>query len=354
MREIQVVFRFSLRALAVAVTGAACSTGTVVKPVPPPIDYRSLDERRVADAGAAAPTARERAVAEAYLAGLASPGFGPLSGHLTADVHFSFPGLEKPAGDAFGAPAVVRAQEVLFGAFEPRSLAASRVLRTASAQIVEWTLAGPQKSDWLGVPATEPKSRTVSFRGVSILGTKDDGSISDVRTLFDVASVKAQLRAGPGEPRDVESPAMPDGGLQVEEQDGSPEEAQNVAAVRGSLDALERSRDAYIAAMDPEARVVALRTTSSPRGNGREGAAAYYKALHEAIAQLDTTVESAWGVGHFAVAEYTISGEQIGPLFGFALQRDKVVRLHVIDVVELAAGKIAKIWRYDNPVEISR
>jgi hypothetical protein len=34
-------------------------------------------------------------------------------------------------------------------------------------------------------------------------------------------------------------------------------------------------------------------------------------------------------------------------------QRDKTVLFHIVDVVEVGAGKITHIWRYDNPGEIA-
>jgi hypothetical protein len=33
--------------------------------------------------------------------------------------------------------------------------------------------------------------------------------------------------------------------------------------------------------------------------------------------------------------------------------RDRVLGLHIVDVAELRDGRIARIWRYDNPQEIA-
>ena len=52
--------------------------------------------------------------------------------------------------------------------------------------------------------------------------------------------------------------------------------------------------------------------------------------MHKAIGQLDTTVDNAWGVGRFAVVEYTIAGEQVAPLGWVPAQRDKVIRLDTV------------------------
>jgi hypothetical protein len=80
---------------------------------------------------------------------------------------------------------------------------------------------------------------------------------------------------------------------------------------------------------------------------------AYYRAMHGAIGQLDTTVDNGWGVAQFAVIEYSIDGEQLGPIGWIAAQRDKVFRVEVVDICEITDnGKIARVWRYDNPSQI--
>jgi len=69
----------------------------------------------------------------------------------------------------------------------------------------------------------------------------------------------------------------------------------------------------------------------------------------KAIGQLDTTVNNSWGVGQFAVVEYSITGEQLGPIAWIPAQRDRVVNLEIVDICEMTGGKIARVWRYDNP-----
>jgi hypothetical protein len=60
----------------------------------------------------------------------------------------------------------------------------------------------------------------------------------------------------------------------------------------------------------------------------------------------------AWGVGKFAIVEYSVSGEQLGPIGWVPPKRDNVVRFEVVDVCEMRDGKIARVWRYDNPAEM--
>jgi len=281
---------------------------------------------------------------------LGSPNFSTLGARVDDDAHLAFPGTD----DAHGRDPIVHAHDVLLGAFDGRKVVATRIWRTNSEQTVEWTLTGVQARDWMGVKASQ---KPVTVRGITLIWTKDDGSITDLHVYFDVAAVKAQLGVGPKElvaaatrsdaASDAGTPATP----LIVEQAASAAEESNVAVARAALDALESSNlKAYQDAMADDVEVHTLERGQPSRGKG--DAIAYFKAMHKAIGQLDTTVTDAWGVGTFAVLEYTIAGEQLGALGWIPAQHERTIRLHIVDVVEVVGGKIAQIWRYDNPSEV--
>jgi steroid delta-isomerase-like uncharacterized protein len=323
---------------------AACSSN-VGAPPQAPIDWAAFDAGRTTLAQSNAPTAKERAVAEAYAAALEAPGFAKLGPLLDEDVHLAFPGID----DAHGRDAVVHAHEVLFGAFDQRRVATSRVWRTASEQTVEWTLSGQHAKDWMGVPASR---KTATIQGLTLLWTKDDGSITDVHVYFDAAVVKAQLGVGPKDLLALPPPPMLKGPPQVYDQAGSPDEKNNVDIAHASLDALEKNQEAvFVDLRTDDVEVHTLERAQA--GHGKEDSRAYFKAMHKAVGQLDTTVDNAWGVGQFAIVEYFLAGEQVGPFYWVAPQRDKVIRLQVVQVEEIHGGKIARVWRYENPAQIA-
>jgi ketosteroid isomerase-like protein len=249
----------------------------------------------------------------------------------------------------------VRAHEGLFGAFDGRRFALTRVWRTAGAQAVEWTMSGVQARDWMTVAAIQ---KPVTFKGITLVWTKDDGTISEVHVYFDVATVKAQLGAGPLDakappPKELASlpaPAMPSGPPEFFDQ--GTQAAENVAVVRTALDALENTdENAYVDQMTEDGEIHSLERAEPLRG--KEERRAYFHMLHKSIAQLDTTIANGWSVGPYAIVEYWIAGDQIAPIGWAPVQRDRVVRLHVVDVDEIRNGKIARVWRYDNPAEIT-
>jgi ketosteroid isomerase-like protein len=330
---------------------AACASESVGPPPAPPVNWESFRARADVDAGADSLTARERDVAARYVAALAAPDFAPLAAELEDDAHFTFPGRD----DVHGRTAVVRAHDMLIGAFANRHVTTTRIFRTTSEQTVEWTMTGTQTRDWMGVAAT---NKPVTIRALSLLFTKDDGSVTDVHVYFDVAAVRAQLGVGPKEllaalaQMPQPPPALSDAGtapgVEALDQAGSQDEKTNFAMLRGALDALETDNlAAYEGAFADDVRIV---TSERAQPAGKADVASYFKTMRRAIGQLDTTVTDGWGVGSYAVAEYTIAGEQRSAI-GWIPASEKAIRFHIVDVAAIANGKIVRIWRYENPLE---
>ena len=93
---------------------------------------------------------KERAVVEAYVGAVSSRNLAALGPMLDVGAHFMSPAF----GDARGREGVVHAHEALFGAFEDRQLDVSRVWRTDSAQMVEWTFRGVLDRPFGRMPAS--------------------------------------------------------------------------------------------------------------------------------------------------------------------------------------------------------
>jgi hypothetical protein len=327
-----------------AIAVVACSGETTLQPPPAPVNWQSFS-RPVTDAGANSPTAKESTIAQQYLDALASPTFALLGHLLDGDAHFSFPG--PSLDDVHGKDAVVQAHAALFGAFDRRHFVPSRILRTASVQSVEWTMSGVQAHDWMGVAKSD---KPVSIKGVTLLWTKDDGTLSDLHVYFAIAPVKALLGTGPKELEGLAAPSMPTGTAEI--LDASGQEADNATVVRTALNAFDTADES--AYMNTMAEDIEVHTPyrADPR-TGREERRAYFKSMIKAIAQLDTTIDNSISVGPYAVVEYSLTGEQLGPIGWVPLVQNRVVKLHVVDVDEVHNDKISKVWRYENLNEIA-
>lgn len=328
----------------VGVALCACSEERVGPP--PPVPTGSLAPVAVIDGGTDIVSAKEKALGAVFADAIMSPGLEKLGPMLDEDAHFLSPDME----DAHDRPNVIKAMDNLFGAFDGRKFVESRLWRTPNEQTIEWTLVGTQARTWKGV---QPTNKLVTFQGLTLVWTKDDGSITDIHVYVDIGAVMAQLGAPPAKAFPaLPQPSLPTAPLQVFErsQAASADEENNVAIARASLDALENNNEAaYLSTFD-DAVEVYTQEHSAPLH--KDDLKTDFRLTRKQIGQLDTTVKHAWGVAQFAIVEYTIDGEQLGPISWIPAQPDTVIRLQVVDIEEIRAGKIVKLWRYDNPMQI--
>ena len=189
--------------------------------------------------------------------------------------------------------------EDLFGAFEDRQLDVSRVWRTGTAQMIEWTFRGVLERL---VGPVAPNHRAARFRGLTILWTNDDGAITDVHVYFDEGAIVTGSDAGAAAVPDGEglggASAADGGGPQFFDQSGSLAERLDLECVRASLDALEQNRDAdYLSATTDDVELFPGGREKAVRG--KEALLAYVRGLHKSIRQLDTTIENVWAIADF-------------------------------------------------------
>jgi ketosteroid isomerase-like protein len=295
---------------------------------------------------------KERAIAAAYAAALqSSPSeetagagappsddatFSTLGALLDEDVHFTLAGFR----DVHGRGNVVRAHQVMFGALSQRKVRNTLVLRAEDSQVFEWTMS-----------AVDSASRKrVVIQGITLAWTRDDGSIWDLHVYFDEARVKAQLGVGPKSLVDLPLPAEPLAPPQEFDQSRSPAEKANLASLRDALDALDANNEAgYLAHMADDVELSTLESAEPLQGKTAIGA--YFKSLHKSIGDLDVRFQNGWGIDSFAVAEYDLVGEQRGPIGFVPPGKASIVKLFTVDVAEMREGKIARIRRYQNPIQ---
>ena len=327
----------------------ACASETFELPPPAPVHWQAQTQR---PASPVEPTQNERAVAETYAKALVSPRFAALGSLLDDEVLFAF-----GARTTRGRDKVIKQHDEMFGAFDDRRFLTSRAWLTDStheinSQAIEWSMTGVQARAWMGVA---PTGKHVTIKGLTLLWATDDGVITELHAYFDEDVVKAQLGAGPVDLRGLVTPAAPAAPSQVFERTGRPEEGANVATFRRMLDALEKNEEpVFLGTMSDDVSVTTIDAAQPLRG--KDAARSYFRNLRKAVRQVDTVVENAWGVGAFAIVEYSITGLQIAPLPRIALAGGGGLRpLHTqyVDVVEIHDAKIARIWRYSDPAAFS-
>ena len=320
--------------------GIACGSETLPEPAPPPVDWHSFEVVKAKAQKPAPPAAKEQPIAEKYLKALVSPKMADLGPLLDENVHCLLPNGD----DARGRGDVIAAHQALFASFDDLMVLPTRIFRTPSAQIVEWRLSGRVARAYMGAAAND---KQIVASGMTVLSVRADGLITDAHVHFDAALVKAELGVGPKVLVDLPQPAWTTEPPAIVGPVATVDGEAQIALVRGSLDALANNDDAkLVAAMADDVEVRTQDRTEPMRG--KDQIRAHARSLHASIAQLDTTVRSAYAVGPFVVVEYQISGEQVAPIGWVPAQRMRVPHIEVADVVELKDGKISRITRYDN------
>jgi SnoaL-like domain/SnoaL-like polyketide cyclase len=320
----------------------ACASERVGAPLPAPIDWASFDRHAQTDAGTSDGLTRERATVNAYTDALTS--LTSLAKLLDENAHLNVWGLR----DRQGRENVVAAHDELFGAFEHRSFVASHVMLQRGSAAIEWTLMGVHARPWMDL---RPSQHTIFLRGITLVTIQEDGEISDLRIMFDAGALKAQIA------KQASSEAPLSTVTDWCEAVGGPLESANVQAVQRFLDDLEIDRPdqpdagrvvddehAYLAAVTEDVRLEERGETRQ----GRDGARAYFRSMRSTIGQLDITVRSSWACGSRVVVEYTIGGEQLGPIGPIPFAANRVVLINTIDVMELRNGEVSHVWRYDD------
>jgi steroid delta-isomerase-like uncharacterized protein len=331
--------------LLLAALAPACSSDSVAKWPEPPVHWM----QPIAAAPTASPvipTNQERGLAEAYIKALASPSFDTLGSMLDEQAHFAFRGRTTHGRDR-----VLKGHAEMFGAFDQRQFVASRIWLTDSthpldSQALEWTMTGVQARDFLGVPATH---KPVVIKGITLLWTTDKGVISDLHVYFDEELVKAQLGVGPAELQKLPVPTVEAAPTRVLERTGAPEEAANAKVMRSMVQALEDNKEAEFLSLMADDVQICTSDRAEPT-TGKKAASDYFRSMRRSIRLLDTVIENAWGVQSFAVAEYAITGLQFAPFPRVAFAEGRPLHTQFADVAEIHDGRIARIWRYDDPI----
>ncbi len=308
---------------------------TVSAPSSAPIDVGSFEATpaKVAPIGA---TEKERAVASAYLRALAAEQFEGLAEQLDDQVHFSLAG----AVDRRGKKDAVAAHRALFGALSHRRVEASRVLLTESSQVVEWVMSGEAAAG----------GKAITIAGVSLLWNNDDGSITDLHLFVDEAQLAAQLgRAPKGYTQLPLPPARQE--RANHEQKNDAREAANLEVAHKYLESWRRGDDAALGALMTD-DVELISQASEPDVRGRGEARQRLRGWHHAIDPLDALVDNYIPVGDLVVVEFHFVGQQRAPIGWVPLQAENVLKAYFVDVLELREGKIARVVRYENPMQL--
>ncbi len=252
----------------------------------------------------------------------------------------SVAGLNELSGRA----AVEQNMAEWFETFKNIKLGFRRVWMKGDMVVLEWVINGTHSGDLFGVKG---KENAIGHYGLSIVWFDADGKVKRENRYGELGAVLTQSGATKGKPKEV--PTIP-ATAEIIVGKGTPEEDKNIEvakAVQGTL--AKKSEADFLAAVTDDVQYEGVLFLDSVKG--KADAKKLFGGLTKAFPDMQFAPTTSIAAGDYAIVEYTMSGTHKGPLGALPASK-KPVTVHLVDVYQLAGGKVAKAWTYQNSVEL--
>ncbi len=236
-----------------------------------------------------------------------------------------------------------------FETFKDVKLGFSRVWVKGDQMVLEWVINGKHHGELFGVKGTE---QPIGHYGLSIVSFDQDGKVAREHRYGELGAVMSQIggkgaKAAPARP----IPPVPEKPETIAAK-GTPEEEKNLEAVKTLFGALESRKEAdFLAAVSDDIEHDGLLHLDTGKGKGE--AKKFFQGFTKAFPDAKFEMTKAHAIGEYAIVESTMKGTQKGPLGAIAATK-KPVAIHLVDVVRVKDGKVARVWTYQNSVELQQ
>lgn len=243
-----------------------------------------------------------------------------------------------------GRPAIQQNMTEWFEVFSKAKLGFSRVWVKGDTMVLEWVINGTHKGELFGVKGTE---QPIGHYGLSIVQFSPEGKVVKESRYGDLGTVMTQVGGVKAKPRPIPPvPAAP------ETITAKGDEDKNVEIAKAALTALENRKEAdFAAALTDDIEhdgLFHLETTK-----GKDEAKKFFKSFTTAFPDAKFEVTKAFAIGDYVIAESVLKATHKGAL-GTIQATKRPVALHLVDVFKLKEGKIARVWTYQNSLEMQQ
>ncbi|HEY8080003.1 MAG TPA: ester cyclase [Labilithrix sp.] len=244
-----------------------------------------------------------------------------------------------------GKDAIEKNMQEWFDTFKDIKLGFSRVWAKNDTMVIEWVINGKHHGELFGVKGTE---QPIGHYGLSLVTFTPDGKVAREDRYGELGAVMTQVGGSKAKPRPIPSvPAAPDtftGG-------NADTEAKNVELAKSALASLEPKGEAkFLGLLTDDIEhdgLFALETTK-----GKDEAKKFHKAFTTAFPDAKFDVSRAWGFGDdWVIVESMLKATQKGPLGPIGATK-RPIAIHIADVFKIKDGKIARVWTYQNSLEL--
>ena len=231
-----------------------------------------------------------------------------------------------------------------FETFKNIKLGFRRVWMKGDVVVLEWVINGTHSGELFGVKG---KENPIGHYGLSIVWFDADGKVKRENRYGELGAVLTQSGATKGKAKEI--PTIP-ATAEIILGKGAPEEDKNVEVAKGVQATLSKKSEAdFLAGVTDDVQYEVVLFLDSVKG--KDDAKKLFGGLTKAFPDMQFAPTLAMGAGDYAIVEYTMSGTHKGPLGALAASK-KPVTVHLVDIYQVANGKIAKAWTYQNSVEL--
>jgi steroid delta-isomerase-like uncharacterized protein len=232
-----------------------------------------------------------------------------------------------------------------FETFKDIKLGFSRVWVKGDTMVLEWVINGKHTGELFGVKG---KEQPIGHYGLSVVTFNQDGKVVRENRYGELGAVMTQIGAAGTKAKPRPIPPVPD----TPEAFGSksPEEDKQLEVAKKLLTAMEEKKEADFTAVltdDMEHDGLFHLETSK----GKDGAKKFFKQFTTAFPDAKFEVTKAVAIGDYVIAESTLKATHKGQLGTIAATK-RPVMLHLVDILKMKDGKIARAWTYQNSLEL--
>lgn len=251
-----------------------------------------------------------------------------------------------------GREAITQNMAEWFETFKDIKLGFSRVWVKGDTMVLEWVINGKHTGELFGVKG---KEQPIGHYGLSVVTFNQDGKVVRENRYGELGAVMTQIGEGgagggkgpKAKPRPIpEVPKNPEPfGAK-----GTPEEEKQLEVAKKLLTSLEEKKEADFTGLltdDMEHDGLFHLETSK----GKDGAKKFFKQFTTAFPDAKFEVTKAVAIGDYVIAESTLKATHKGQL-GTIAPTKRPVTLHLVDILKMKDGKIARAWTYQNSLEL--
>jgi steroid delta-isomerase-like uncharacterized protein len=245
-----------------------------------------------------------------------------------------------------GREAIAQNMAEWFETFKDIKLGFSRVWVKGDTMVLEWVINGKHTGELFGVKG---KEQPIGHYGLSVVTFNQDGKVVRENRYGELGAVMTQIGAAGTKAKPRPIPPVPDHpeGFSAK---NTPEEDKQLEVAKKLLTALEEKKEADFTGLltdDMEHDGLFHLETSK----GKDGAKKFFKQFTTAFPDAKFEVTKAVAIGDYVIAESTLKATHKGQL-GTIAPTKRPVTLHLVDIMKMKDGKIARAWTYQNSLEL--